>query len=258
MDIGWIEVAASASLIFIAVGISIWKSLAAESSILWAAGRAAVQLLAVGVLFRLIFESTNAMSWAALWVVGMAVVSAEIVNRRTPDIPSVRLGSYLALIGALGVSLGILFGFGVFDWDPVTFVVIAGITLGNTMPSAVLAVDTAASAYTESPGRIEAALALGLNVDQVNRLVTPAAVRQALIPQIERTKVVGLIALPGAMTGLLLAGTEPLSAVLVQIVIMYLVLGAVAIAVVTVVTVIGMRAFTPDARLQDWVTRHTR
>lgn len=258
MEIGWIEVAASASLIVIAVGISIWKGLGAESSILWAAARAAIQLLAVGVLFRLIFESANAMTWAAVWVAGMAALSAEIVNRRTPDIPSVRLGSYVALMGALAVSLGILFGLGVFDWEPVTFVVIAGITLGNTMPSAVLAVDSAATAYTESPGRIEAALALGLDVDQVNRLVTPNAVRKALIPQIERTRVVGLIALPGAMTGLLLAGTEPISAVMVQIVIMYLVLGAVAIAVVTVVTVIGIRAFTSDARLASWVTRGGR
>lgn len=258
MDIGWIEVTASSALIVVAVGLSIWKGLDTESSILWASGRAAVQLLAVGVLFRLIFQSSNAMAWAALWVAGMTIVSAEIINRRTPDIPSVRLGSYLSLGGALAVSLGILFGFGVFEWEPVTFVVIAGITLGNTMPSAVLAVDTAATAYTDHPGRIEAALALGLNVDEVNRLVTPPAVRRALIPQIERTKVVGLIALPGAMTGMLLAGAEPLSAVLVQIVIMYLVLGSVAIAVVTVVTLIGLRAFTPDARLQEWVTRNSR
>lgn len=139
-----------------------------------------------------------------------------------------------------------------------TLVVIAGITLGNTMPSAVLAVDTAARAYTDDPGRIEAALALGMDVDMVNKLVTPGAVRTALIPQIERTKVIGLIAIPGAMTGMLLAGADPITAVLVQIVVTYLILGSVAIAVVTVATVIGMRAFTPDARLEEWVTRLAR
>jgi len=75
------------------------------------------------------------------------------------------------------------------------------------------------------------------------------AMRTALLPQIESTKVVGLIALPGAMTGLILAGVEPRDAVLVQLAIMYLILGSVA----TSVTVIGLglsrRLFTPDHRL---------
>ena len=258
MDIGWVQVVISTSLVVAAVGLSLWKGLGTERSIVWASLRAAVQLLAVGVLFRLIFESNLAMAWAGLWVMAMTVISAEIIERRTPDIPLVRPGAYLSLGGALGVSLGILFGFGVFEWEPVTLVVIAGITLGNTMPSAVLAVDTAARAFSENPGRIEGALALGMDRDQVSRLITPQAVRTALIPQIERTKVVGLIALPGAMTGLLLAGAEPIAAVMIQLVIMYLVLGSVAIAVVTVVTIIGMRAITADGRLEAWVVREAR
>jgi putative ABC transport system permease protein len=135
----------------------------------------------------------------------------------------------------------------------VTLVVLAGITLGNTLPSAVLAVKAGAQAYSDNPGTIEGALALGLDADQVNRLLTPRAIQTALIPQIERTKVVGLIALPGAMTGMLLAGADAMSAVLVQVVIMYLILGSVAVVVVSVVTAIGVRAFTSDVRLADWV-----
>jgi UDP-glucose/iron transport system permease protein len=253
LEIGWIGLVASATLIVVAVVLSIWKGLDAEKSIVVASLRAAIQLLAVGVVFTVIFESATAMLWAFLWVIGMTVVSAEIVNRRTPNLPSVRLAAYASLGGALVVSLGIIFGLGVFDLEPVTLVVLAGITLGNTFPSAVLAVKTAASAFTDNPGRIEGVLALGLDADQVNRLLNPPAVRTALIPQIERTKVVGLIALPGAMTGMLLAGTDALSAVMVQIVIMYLILGSVAIVVVAVVTSIGVRAFTPDVRLADWV-----
>jgi putative ABC transport system permease protein len=258
MDIGWPDVLLSTALILVAVVLSIWKGLRAERSILWSAVRAAVQLLVVGLLFRLIFESASAMTWAWVWVVGMVIVSAEVVKRRAPGIPMVRTGAYAALGGALAVCLGIVFGLGVFDLEPVTFVVVAGITLGNTMPAAVLAVDVAARAFTENPGRIEGALALGMDSNAVNRLISPEAVRAALIPQIETTKVVGLIALPGAMTGMLLAGADPFSAVLVQLVIMYLILGAVAIAVVTVVTLVGVRAFTADGRLEEWVRTQTR
>jgi putative ABC transport system permease protein len=254
MDIDWVQVTLSTVLVALAVGVSLWRGLSIERTIIWASFRAAVQLLAVGAVFRLIFESATAMVWAWIWVVAMIIVSAEVVKRRTPAIPMVRPGAYGALGGALAVSLAIIFGLGVFEMEPVTFVVISGITLGNTMPSAVLAVDTAAREYREHPERVEGALALGLDTDQVQRLFVPQAIRLALVPQVERTKVVGLIALPGAMTGMLLAGADAISAVLVQLVIMYLILGSVAIAVVTIVTVIAFRALTVDGRLADWVT----
>ncbi len=256
MTIGWIEAVASSALVLVAFGLSMWKGLGVERSILWASIRAAVQLLAVGLLFRLIFGSATATLWAAIWVVAMTAVSVETVRWRARSIPNVRLSASLSLGGALAVSLGIVFGLGVFELEPVTLVVIAGITLGNTVPSAVLAVDTAAKTFSDHPVRVEGLLALGMGPDAVSRFMTPEAVRHALIPQIERTKVVGLIALPGAMTGMLLAGADAISAVLVQLVIMYLVLGSVAIVVVTLVTIIAMRAFTPDARLQPWVTPH--
>ena len=76
--------------------------------------------------------------------------------------------------------------------------------------------------------------------------------RLALVPQIERTKVVGLIALPGAMTGLLLAGVDPIDAVLIQLVVMFLVLGAVALSVIIVTMAMTRKALTPDLRLAEW------
>ena len=129
MTIGWVQVAASLTLVGVAAGLSLWKGLGIERSIVWAATRAAVQLLAVGLLFELIFESAASMVWAVLWVVGMLVVSVETVGRRARQIPNVRVGALLALGGAVAVSLGVVFGLGVFELDPVTLVVIAGITL---------------------------------------------------------------------------------------------------------------------------------
>ena len=66
---------------------------------------------------------------------------------------------------------------------------------------------------------------------------------------------IGLIALPGTMTGMLLAGAEPVDAVLVQLVITYLVLGSVGLASAVIVTVIASRAFTRDLRLEGWVSQ---
>jgi len=250
--VGWVEVLASLSLVILAVGVSAWKGVGVERSLLWSSLRAAVQLLAVGAVFLLVFESARAMFWAFLWVSAMAVISAETVARRAKDVPGLRLTAFAAQGGALAVSLALLFGLGVFELDPVTLVVLAGITLGNTLPSTVLAVNTAHRTYSENPARVEGLLALGFDRDAVSRFMTPEAVKVALIPQIERTKVVGLVALPGAMTGMLLAGAEPVRAVLVQLVIMYLILGSVAVAVVTIVTIVASRALTADLRLSSW------
>ena len=75
------------------------------------------------------------------------------------------------------------------------------------------------------------------------------ALRTTLIPQIETTKAVGLVVLPGAMTGLILAGVSPLNAVLVQAAVMYLVLGSVATTTTVVALGVQRRLFTRDHRL---------
>ena len=75
------------------------------------------------------------------------------------------------------------------------------------------------------------------------------SLRTALIPQIETTKAVGLIVLPGAMTGLILAGVDPIDAVQVQAAVMYLVLGSVATTTAVMALGIRRRLFTRDHRL---------
>lgn len=253
-DIGWVEAIASFSLVAVAVAVSLWKGLGFERSIVWASLRAGVQLLVVGLLLRYIFESDLALLWAWIWVVGMALVSTEVVARRSRSIPGLRMYAFLSLGGAVGVTLLLLFGLGVFPLEAVTLVVVAGITLGNTLPAAVQAADSAATQLIDNRGQVETLLALGFDQRGASRFMTQAAVKNALLPQIERTKVIGLIALPGAMTGMLLAGAEPLSAVLVQAIITYLVLGSVGLAAAVIVTVIAGRAFTKDLRLEAWVT----
>ena len=252
-DIGWVEALASLALLGVVVVISLWRRLGVERTLVWASLRAAVQLVAVGLLFIVIFEAARAMTWAWVWVIGMTLLSTEVVARRAGRLPGIRKSALLALAGAVAVTLGIIFGLGVLDFQAVTLVVIAGITLGNTLPAAVQAADIIKREFRDHPHRIEGLLALGFDRQGASRQVTRSAIRQALIPQIERTKVIGLVALPGTMTGMLLAGAEPLSAVLLQLVIVYLVLGSVGVAAVAVAMTVAGRAFTPDLRLAGWV-----
>lgn len=244
--------ALSVSLVVVAIALSRWRRLEVEASIAWAALRAAAQLLAVGLVLTIIFESSQAWAWSAIWVAGMVIVAADIARRRARGIPGLHLMTLIALTVATGVAVALVLLPDVIEPEPVTLVVIAGITIGNTMPATVLAVDQVASLVRDEAGQVEAVLALGGDRRMATGFIVRRAARTALIPQIERTKVVGLIALPGAMAGLLLAGVDPVDAVLAQLVIMYVILGSVAASVVTLSLGAAAAALTPDLRLASW------
>jgi len=254
VDVDWVEMIAAGSLIAVAVGLSLWRGLDLERPLLVASARAAVQLLAVGALFTVIFDAAGAIWLAWVWVAVMVVIATVVVGRRAPSIPGLWRAVLLSVAGSTAVSQGLVFGLGVFDHEPVSVVVVAGITIGNVLPAAVLAAQQLVVHFADEHGQVEAMLALGFDPKGATRFVGPRAARTALVGQIERTKVVGLIALPGAMTGLLLAGVDPVDAVLVQLIVMYLVLGATAVAVTTIVWSGSRRAFTADARLASWTT----
>lgn len=251
---GWPVVLASLSLVVLSVALSWSLRLGIGRQVVTASIRAALQLLAVGAVFAVAFTSSSADIWAWCWVVAMVVVAAVVVDRRAKHaIGGLRLVTIVVVAGAAAVSLGVIFGFGVLAYDPVRLVVVAGITIGNAVPSAVVGVNQTVALCRDRPGELEALAALGLDRTQVVRFMAPRAATPAILPQVERTKVVGLIALPGAMTGLLLAGVAPVEAVVVQLLVMYLVLGTAALCVTAVVVHITRAALTTDLRLAPWV-----
>jgi putative ABC transport system permease protein len=248
-SVEWWQVLASAVLIVLAIGLSWWRHIGVERRIAVAAVRAAVQLIVVGYVLSWIVESSRDDLFAILWVGVMVAIATIVIYRRAPEIPGGAWLGFGVTVTTVGVCLAVMFGLQVIEYDPISFVVIAGITIGNTLPSVVLSGNRIVNVMRTERGEIEAMLALGFDAKGVVRQAGRPLARIALIPQIERTNVVGLIALPGAMTGLLLAGVDPLDAVLIQLIVMYLVLGAVATSVVATVMIGLQRIITPDLRL---------
>jgi putative ABC transport system permease protein len=230
-----------------------WIGLRIGREVTWAAARAAAQLLAVGALFVAIFGSAFAMGWAWLWLAVMTAVGAYTVTRRARHriVGLASIAAAAIFVSAL-LSVAVVFGFGVIDLNPVSLVVVAGITIGNAVPATALAANQSVNLCRDRFGDVEALLALGFDRRQVMRFMSPRAAHSALIPQIDRTKVVGLIALPGALTGLLLAGADPVEAVITQLLVMYLILGATAICVVAGVSSVTRQVVTPGLTLARW------
>lgn len=248
-DVTALQVVASLALVGVAAGLSGLLGLGLTRRLVTAAARAAGQLLAVGLLFGFIVGAGQAMALAWLWVAVMVIITSVVARRRAPQLPNGGPVAAAAVAMTVGVCLLVIFGLGVLPYEPVNLIVVAGITIGNSMPSQVLGANRLVAELRDNRGQAEALLALGMSPWQVIRITGGRIVSTALIPQIERTNVVGLIALPGAMTGLLLAGADPVDAVLVQIIVMYLVLGAVATSVIITVVAGLYGLFTPDRRL---------
>jgi putative ABC transport system permease protein len=249
-SIGFTGVAASLVLIVVAAALSWREQLGLERTIAWAACRAFGQLVVIGGALALVLadDAPPILSW--LWVAGMVVVGAATIASRVRNVPGLFALAAGALGGAVAVSLLVAFGLGIFPLEPRTIVPVAGMLLGNAIGATVLSARRTLIEITEHRDQIEVRLAIGQTGRDAIRPHLQESLRTAIGPQIEQTKIVGLIALPGTMTGLLLAGVDPLDAVLVQVAVMFLILGSVAITSVVVGRGVAHRLVTADHRLQ--------
>lgn len=248
-SIGWGGLAASLVLVGVAVALSWRRSLDLEGTILWACTRAVVQLVVVGQALALLIDDDAPVALAWTWVGLMVLFAADTVRRRAPEVPGA-FSLALAATGASSVlSLGTVFAFGIYPVVPRAIVPIAGMMIGNSISATVSAARRVIAELSGRRPEVEARIALGQPWPEASRPYVRAAVRTAMTSQIESTKALGLVFLPGAMTGLILAGVDPADAVLVQAALMFLILGCVATNAVLVGVGLTRRLFTDDHRL---------
>ena len=247
--IGWGGLALSLILVGVAIGLSLWRGLRLEREMLWATARAIVQLLATGYILVVVIDDDAPVALAWAWVVVMVAVAAVTVRRRAPEVPGIVRLAFMATGASAALSLLVVFGLGIYPNAGRAIVPIAGMMIGNSIGSTVVAARRIIAELSDRRPEVEARLALGQPWQEASKPFVRTALRTALTSQIESTKAVGLVFLPGAMTGLILAGADPVDAVLVQAALMYLILGSVATNAVVVGLGLTRRLFTPDHRL---------
>jgi len=138
-------------------------------------------------------------------------------------------------------------------YEPQYVIPIAGMILGNAMASAALAGDRLQSDLRSRTDEIEAMLALGFPGNEAVQPMVRSAVRAAMIPTVSGMMTVGLVQLPGMMTGQILAGTSPLVAIQYQIVVMFMLTVATAIASLLFVRLAVRRYLTPAHQLRRYL-----
>lgn len=252
-EVGITGALASLVLIAVALVLSRREQLRLERDIVVAVLRSAAQLALVGAALGLVIAEDAWLGWSFVWVAAIVLIATGTIARRVPELP----GGFPIALAATGtaaaVGLTVTFAFGIFPVTGRTVVPVAGMLTGNTMKAGVVVARRLVEAVAERRGEIEARLALGLPGPEAARPVVRGALRLAVSPQIEDTKALGLVLLPGTMTGLILAGVDPLDAVLTQAALMYLILGGVVTSATVIVLLATRRLFTPDHRLRPTV-----
>lgn len=226
-DPGFIGVAISLVLVAVALIISLSNGLKLESDLAIATVRAIAQLTVVALVITFVFEHELL---AAGVIVLMLAAAAWTSGNRLKGVPGSKQLAVFGISAGAIAALVVLFGAGVFDLEPRYLIPIAGMLIGNCMTAVSVAGSRVREELTDKTLEVEARLALGVRAKDALRPYVRRAATTALIPVIDTTKTVGLITLPGAFTGMLLAGASPAEAARVQLVVLFMLLGAVAIA----------------------------
>jgi putative ABC transport system permease protein len=244
------EVAAALALVAIAIAASAWRGADLERDIGIAVIRSFVQLTAIGYVIQLIFDADDLLFVFALIAV-MVAFGTYTARSRARKVPTATLPLLVGLGVAATATLGLVVALGIFEAEARYLVPVGGMVVGNAMTASAVALNRLGDEFEDSAGRIEATLALGATVREAALPAVRRALRSGTITLVDSTKTTGLIFFPGTMVGMLLAGADPIDAVRLQLILLYVLLGSVAIAALVATTLAYRGFFTPAQQLRE-------
>jgi len=250
VDITLGEVAATLALVALAAAVSLWRRAELEGDLGVAVLRSFLQLTAVGYVINAIFDS-DSLWLVTLLLAAMVAFGSATAMRRARAVPRAFVPIVLALSSAAVTTLGLILLLNIFPAEPRYLVPVGGMVIGNSMTSAAVALNRLADEVQSRAGLIEATLALGATARQAAAGLVTRSLRSGMIPLIDSTKTTGVVFFPGTMVGMLIAGADPVDAVRLQLILLWSLLGSVALAALIAVS-LGYRGFfTPAHQLRE-------
>lgn len=250
VELSYIDIALASVFLLLNGALSLWLRLGLARNLAFAMLRMVVQLLLVGLLLKSLFaiQSPWLTLLVALFMVGFA--AREIWARQERRLKGWR---GLAIGGtSMGASVGVVALVALVVlvqpepwWHPRYALPLLGMIMGNAMTGVSLSLDTLHTALNREQRAIEAQLLLGANKWQAMRPFIRQAMRAGFMPSINAMAAIGVVSLPGMMTGQILSGVDPNEAVKYQLMVMFLIAGATGIAVI-LATLGSARALSDD------------
>ncbi|GAA0332622.1 iron export ABC transporter permease subunit FetB [Bacillus carboniphilus] len=220
----------SITLIFVLIPLFLSRTfkLGLEKDTLIATVRSIIQLLVIGYVLKFVFDSESFL-YIFLMVVLMIVAATHNASRKGIAIKGITWKVAVTLIFVEILTQSILLGFGITPPETQYIISISGMVIGNSMVLSILFLNRFTSEVETHQDQIELILALGGTPKQAVHTRLIEAIKASMIPTIESQKTVGLVQLPGMMSGQIIAGADPVQAVQFQLLILFLLLTTAAV-----------------------------
>lgn len=252
IKLDFVDLACAVGLMGAAIALSAWERIGLELNLAIATGRTILQLAVLGYVLEFIFALDN--PWAVLAILSVMLTISAIVarNRITQKIPQMLplvWGSIFLSTTLTMVYTNVLIIQPDRWFEPQYVIPLAGIVLGNAMNAAALTGERLVSTINASHLEIETHLSLGATPQQAIVQYRKDAVRAGLIPTLNQMMVIGMVTLPGIITGQLLSGVNAREAASYQILIMFMIAFANLLTTVLVTRGISHQFFNSAAQL---------
>ena len=256
LELSWWQLGLALLLVGLVAAISLRQALGLERDLAIGAVRAIAQLYLVGLILAAVFSAAR-WYWVLLILAVMAAIATHAaVSRLAKPIPGVYGIAAAALTISTAGTLAYVIGIVVRPrpwWEPQYLIPIAGMILGNSMTSAALAGERLQADLAARRDEVEARLALGFSGREAVQPLVRGALRAAMIPTVNGMMTVGVVQLPGMMTGQILAGASPLTAIRYQIVVVFMLAVATALGSLLFVRLAVARYLTPAHQLRRYL-----
>lgn len=236
--------------VLIPVSLSYMYALGLGKQITWASLRGVIQLFLIGYLLTYLFALPTNIGVTFMLMV-MITIATFHASKKGVGIPKVKTMIFLIIVGVEALILIMWIGFEMISFTSEQVIPMSGMVIGNSMVAIGLALERMKNEFREGKGKINAALALGAKPQQATKIIVRKIVRAAMIPNVDGLKTVGLVQLPGMMTGLILGGVAPIDAIRYQIVISLSIFTCVSISAMLVTVTLYRYFFNENMQLVE-------
>jgi len=250
IETGYLEVLAALSLVALALVLTLYKKIPVSKEISIGAVRGFVQLVAIGYALEFIFASESI--WLIILSVAiMITVASYTAGQRAEHFRGGFTISLISLSSGSLVTLVLMLVLGIIKPEARYIIPLSGMIISNAMNATAIAFNRIGSDLKNNRLAVETSLSLGKDWREASKKFYRNSVKAAMISILNFFKTVGIVALPGAMTGMILAGASPLKAVLIQIIVGYMILAAVTVAAVISSELAVRKFFNSDEQFID-------
>lgn len=246
IEIGPWQLLLAVSFIVFAIGLSHIHGLGLKRDLAIGITRTFGQLFLLGYVLRYIFELNSIFVTLGVFAVMMTMAGHVIRGRVKARDVEWRLPLAVSMLLSYSAVTFVVMAVVVQAkpwWRPDYFIPIAGMVIGNSMNALAIALDRLFSDLHTRRAEVEMKLAHGANYQEASQDMVRDAIRAGMIPSINSMMGVGLVFIPGMMTGQILSGMDPAQAVKYQIVVMLMIVGATSTASIIAVLMARTRCF---------------